>query len=291
MKELLRKVRKLDIKIRRMVESTFAGEYRSAFRGQGLEFDEVRAYQYGDDIRSIDWNVTARSDTVYVKLFREEREQEVFVIFDISGSLDFGIQGQHKKDIGTEIAAIFAYSALKNNDRLGLMLSTDRVEKYYKPMKGNRHVMTLIQNLLEYQAENKGTQLRQALELFRRTHKKRCILIVISDFMDEGYTESIEKLSRQHEVIMIRLFHPLELKAISGGILPVQDQESGMIRWVGTGSGAIQDKVKAYMANIHERLTVLARRKHTWYLPVDVSKDYIPELEKFFKRIHASHSR
>lgn len=274
-----------------MVESTFAGEYRSAFRGQGLEFDEVRAYQFGDDIRSIDWNVTARSDTVYVKLYREEREQEVFVIFDISGSLDFGLHGQHKRDIGTEIAAIFAYSALKNNDRFGLMLSTDKVEKHYKPMKGNRHIMTLIQNMLEYQAQNKGTQLRQALELFRRTHKKRCVLIVISDFMDEGYTESIEKLSGQHEVIMIRLYHPLETKSIKGGIIPVQDLESGVVSWVGTSGDAFGVKAEQYLESIHTQLTLLSRRRHTWYLPIDVSKDYIPLLEKFFKKIHASHSR
>lgn len=273
------------------MDSTFAGEYRSAFRGQGLEFDEVRAYQFGDDIRAIDWNVTARSDTVYIKLFREEREQELFVIFDISGSEDFGAAEQNKRVIGTEIASVFAYSALKNNDRFGMMLSTDRIEKYYRPQKGKAHILSLIQSLLEYEAQSLKTNLRQALEYFRSTRKKRAVLIVISDFMDEGYEESIRKLSRRHEVILVRLFHPAEILQINHGILPVRDNESGNIRWVKAGAGFLSGNVQNYLESIDQKLLELSRQKHVYYVPVDTSVDYIPVLEKFFKKLHAAHSR
>jgi len=290
-KENLKKFRKLEIKIRKLVNSTFSGEYRSAFRGQGLEFDEVRAYQFGDDIRAIDWNVTARSENVYIKLFREEREQELFVLFDISASLDFGPEGESKKDTGTEITSIFAWSAMKNNDRFGLLLSTDRIEKYFRPRKGRQQILSLIQTLMEFVPVSPGTHLKQALEYFRSIRKRRCVLIIISDFMDEGYKESIEKLSLRHEIIMIRLYHPSEIIQNLKGIIPVQDQERGNLRWIFSGKKTFSRKIQNYLDSIDQELQTLARRKNTYYVPIDVSQDYIPVLEKFFKKIHASQSR
>lgn len=273
------------------MDSSFAGEYRSAFRGQGLEFDEVRAYQFGDDIRSIDWNVTARSDTVYVKLFREEREQELFVIFDISGSLEFGIEGQNKKEIATELAAIFAYSAMKNNDRFGLLLFSDQIEKYYRPVKGRSHILSMISSMLEFQPTHHKTNLKQALEFFRSIQKKRSVVIILSDFMDEGYEESVRKLSRRHEVILIRLFHPSEVLNHREGILPVKDNESGIIRWLSAGGNLFAGKSKSYLQNIQTNLEDLNRQKHVFLLSIDTSKDYIPVLGKFFQQLHAAHSK
>jgi uncharacterized protein (DUF58 family) len=290
-KEILHKVKKLDIKIRRIVDSSFAGEYRSAFRGQGLEFDEVRAYQFGDDIRSIDWNVTARSDTVYVKLFREEREQELFVILDTSGSLDFGIEGQNKKEIATELAAIFAYSAMKNNDRFGLLLFSDQVEKFYRPVKGRSHILSMMSNMLEFQAAHAKTNLKQALEFFRSIQKKRSVVIVISDFMDAGYEESIRKLSRRHEVILIRLYHPSEILNHREGILPVRDNEAGIIRWLSAGGNLFARNSKTYLDSIQTNLEEISRQKHVFLLSIDTSKDYVPVLGKFFQQLHAAHSK
>jgi uncharacterized protein (DUF58 family) len=290
-KDILQKVRKLDIKIRRIVDSSFAGEYRSAFRGQGLEFDEVRAYQFGDDIRSIDWNVTARSDTVYVKLFREEREQELFVIFDISQSLNFGLEGQNKREIGTELAAIFAYSAMRNNDRFGMILCSDQVEKFYKPVKGKAHILSMIRSMLEFEPRQAKTNLRQALEFFRSISKRRAVIILISDFMDEGYEESVRKLAGRNEVILIRLHHPSEVFNHREGILPVRDNETGKIRWLSAGGNLFGKNSHSYLRSVEDRLTELSRLKHIFLLNIDTSRDYVPVLGKFFQQLHAAHSR
>lgn len=289
MKDILYKVKKLDIKIRRIVDASFAGEYRSAFRGQGLEFDEVRAYQFGDDIRAIDWNVTARSDTVYIKLFREEREQELFVILDVSGSLDFGTAGTNKKEIATELAAIFAYSAMKNNDRFGLLLFSDRVEKFYRPAKGRSHILSMIRSMLEFQPTHTRTHLKQALEFFRSIRKKKSVVIVLSDFMDEGYAESVRKLARKHEVILIRLYHPAEVFNHREGILPVRDNESGVLSWL--GAGLFASRSGEYLKGIQSGLEELSRHKHVFLLNIDTSRDYVPALGKFFQQLHAAHSK
>lgn len=290
-KDLLHKVKKLDIKIRRIVDSSFAGEYRSAFRGQGLEFDEVRAYQFGDDIRTIDWNVTARSDTVYVKLFKEEREQELFVIFDISQSLNFGLEGENKKEIGTELAAIFAYSAMRNNDRFGMLLSSEQVEKYYKPVKGKAHILSMIRSMLEFEPRHRKTNLRQALEFFRSIRKRRAVIILISDFMDEGYEESVRKLAVKNEIILIRLHHPSEVFHHREGILPVRDNETGEIRWLSAGGNLFGKNSQSYLETIQKKLEDLSRHKHIFFLNIDTSKDYVPGLGKFFKQLHAAHSK
>ena len=185
MKDVLKKIRKLEIKIRKMVESTFAGEYQSAFKGQGLEFDEVRPYQYGDDIRSIDWNVTAKTGEVYIKKFREEREQTLFVLFDVSGSGDFGPAEENKRLIGMEIASILAFSALKNNDKFGLTTFSDRVEKYYKPNKGRKHILKIVRGVLSHTNRSEHTSIKHALDFVKNTLRRRSILLIISDFLDK----------------------------------------------------------------------------------------------------------
>ena len=220
MKELLKKVRKLEIKTRRKVDATFAGEYHSAFKGQGLEFDEVRLYQYGDDIRSIDWNVTAKSGDVYIKKFKEEREQTMFVLFDISGSEEFGREDENKLQIGTEIAAILAFSAMKNNDKIGLATFTDRIERFYQPRKGRSHILSVIRGLLQHKMRSNKTNIGAAIEWVSRILKRKSIFILISDFLDENYETAVKHLARKHEVILIRLFNPKEVMRAGAGMIP-----------------------------------------------------------------------
>ena len=282
MKELLKKVKTLEIKTRRMVEATFAGEYHSAFKGQGLEFDEVRLYQFGDDIRSIDWNVTAKTGEVYVKIFREEREQNLFVLFDISKSEDFGGDKGNKLMIGTEIAAILAFSAMKNNDKIGLVTFTERVETYYPPKKGRKHILGLIRSLLNEQAKNIGTDIKHAVDYVKKILKRRSILIVISDFLDEGYENALSQLSGKHEVILIRLFNPKEIFRQRAGIIPIVAAESGKLMWINSSSPGYRKQLEGNFKAIDEKLKTLAARHNMDYVSIDTDEDYFPVLEKFF---------
>ena len=228
-----------------MVESTFAGEYHSAFKGQGLEFDEVRPYQYGDDIRSVDWNVSARNGSLYIKKFREEREQTLFVLFDVIGSEDFGPGEENKKIIGTEIAAIMAFSALKNNDKIGLATFSDQIESYVKPGKGRKHVMKIIRELLTQIPRNKQTQISTALDFASHTlspaqHTHRYIRF--SRYILRKKTS--KRLAARHEVIAIRLYHPNEVFHSGAGIVPVVDVETDRIQWVNTGDLGFRQKLR-----------------------------------------------
>jgi uncharacterized protein (DUF58 family) len=287
MKDLLRKVNRLEIKIRRMVDSVFAGEYLSAFKGQGLEFDEVRPYQYGDDIRSIDWNVTARNGQVFVKQFREEREQTLFVLFDISGSGDFGPSEENKRLVGMEIASVLAFSALKNNDKFGLAAFSDRIEQYYKPDKGRKHILKIITGVLAHPNRSEKTSILAALDFVRHTLRRRSILIVISDFLDQGFEAALIRLKRKHEVILIRLFHPNEVLEMDAGIVPVFDIESGQSRWVNTSGEQLQRRLREMFAETEQRLYDLAGRHKMGYLSINTREDYLPVLEAFFRKRNA----
>ncbi|MEL6694731.1 MAG: DUF58 domain-containing protein [Bacteroidota bacterium] len=283
MKDILKKVRKLEIKIRKMVDSTFAGEYHSAFKGQGLEFDEVRPYQYGDDIRTIDWNVTAKMGVPYIKKFREEREQTLFVLFDISGSGDFGPAEENKRLIGMELAAILAFSSLKNSDKFGLATFTDQIEQYYKPDKGRKHIMKIIRGVLTFKGKSEGTRISRALDLVQHTLKRRSILIVISDFLDSDYEKKLVQLSRKHEVILIRLFHPNEVFHEGAGIIPVLDIETNRQHWLNAGDMGYRQQLSESFARIEFRLADLCKRNGIGYLSVNTRKDYLPVLERYFR--------
>lgn len=284
MRDLIRRIRKLEIKTRRLVENTFAGEYHSAFKGQGLEFDEVRPYQFGDDIRSIDWNVTAKTGDAYVKLFREEREQTLFVLFDISGSEDFGGDRENKLLVGTEIAAILAFSAMKNSDKIGLATFTDHVERYFRPSKGRKHVLGIIRSLLQHKATRTGTNIRIAVDFVRRTLRRRSVVLVISDFIDENYGQSLVHLSRKHDVILIRLYHPQEIMRQGTGILPFFDRESGRLVWLNSSSPALRSDIARNFEKIESDLRDLCKRNQIDYLPLSTQQDCVPELEKFFRK-------
>jgi uncharacterized protein (DUF58 family) len=287
MKELLKKVRKLEIKTRRKVDSTFAGEYHSAFKGQGLEFDEVRLYQFGDDIRFIDWNVTAKTGEVYIKKFKEEREQTMFVLFDISGSEDFGRLDENKMQIGTELAAIMAFSAMKNNDKIGLATFTDRVERYFAPSKGRSHILAIIKGLLQPKARSNQTNIAAAVEWVSKTLPRKSLFIIISDFLDEGYETSLKHLSRKHEVILIRLFNPNELMPAGAGMVPVYDRESGKQAWVNSGDGGFRKKVGQRFEEIVTGLQKLSKRNRIDFLSIDTSQDHVLGLETFFRKRNA----
>jgi uncharacterized protein (DUF58 family) len=284
MRDLIRKVRRLEIKTRRLVENTFAGEYHSAFKGQGLEFDEVRPYQYGDDIRSIDWNVTAKTGEAYVKLFREEREQTLFVLFDISGSENFGTEQQNKLLVGTELAAILAFSAMKNSDKIGMATFTDRVERFFSPAKGRKHVLAIIRSLLQHKAQSRRTNIRVAVDFIRKTLQKHSVVLVISDFLDENYAQSLVKLSNQHEVILIRLFNPNEVMKHGTGIIPFFDLESGRLVWMNSSSAQLRSQVGQAFDKIERDLVDLCKRHRMDYVALSTDGDYVQALEKFFRK-------
>lgn len=287
MKELLRKIKRLEIKIRKRVDNTFAGEYHSAFKGQGLEFDEVRLYQYGDDIRAIDWNVTAKTGDVYVKLYKEEREQTLFVLFDISGSEDFGPSDANKRVIGTEIASILAFSALKNNDKIGLATFSDQIEKYYKPQKGRKHILALVRELLGHEPASRLTDISYALDFVSKTLKRRSILLVISDFLADDYQQMLRALAQKHEIILIRLFHPHEVFQSSVGTIPIIDMERGRQTWIHAGDMGYRKQLVERFENIHLELEKFCKKYGIGYLPIDAEKDYLPVLERYFKKRNA----
>ena len=283
MKDILKKVRRLEIKIRKVVESTFAGEYQSAFKGQGLEFDEVRPYQPGDDIRTIDWNVTAKTGELFIKKFREEREQTLFVLFDVSGSGDFGPSEENKRLIGMELASILSFSALKNNDKIGLATFSDKIEKYYKPNKGRKHILKIVRGVLTHENKSEKTDITFALDFTKHVLKRRSILIIISDFLDTNYEKSLIQLSRKHELILIRLFHPNEVFRMGTGTIPVLEIETNTQRWLNAGDVGYRKQLNESFEQIETRLADLCRRNKIDFLSVNTQEDYIPVLERFFK--------
>jgi len=287
MQDLLQKVKKLEIKIRDLVTSTLIGEYRAAFKGTGLEFDEVRSYRWGDDIRAIDWNVTAKTNEVYIKVFREERELNLNVLFDISASQHFGSRGAHKMEVGTELAAIFAFCSLHNNDKFGLTAFTDRIELCTRPGKGRKHIMLSLSRLMTAQQNAAPrTNLRQALDFVANTQKRRSILFLISDFIDQGYERSLVNLAKRHDVVLIRVFHPDEAPQEAAAFVPVMDLETGRQHWLNRAEGRA---LAAAFQDLDLRLRTLAKRHKFDFVSVDVTQDYMPTLEKFFHERNQIH--
>jgi len=284
MQELLRKVKRLEVKMRRLVNSSFAGEYKSAFKGSGLEFDEVRAYNYGDDIRFIDWNVSAKMNNLFIKIFREERELSLFVLLDVSGSEYFGDSSGLKIDMAIELSALLGFCTLPNNDRFGLIAYSDQVELYFKPCKGRKKIMGIIDKLLQFQPITRGTNLRIALERFRNTQKRRSVLFIISDFLDSDYEPAIKSVAAKHDVILIRLFHPNEVLKDFSGIVPVNDLESGKISWIYAKEGRSSTTIKKNFDKIESTLQDISSSHNCGYINLNVKEDYMPKLESYFSK-------
>src|SRR3972149_2636623 len=240
-KKLLKKVRQLEIRTRGVVNQVFSGEYHSVFKGRGMTFSEVREYQMGDDIRTIDWNVTARFDHPFIKVFEEERALTVMLLVDLSGSQFFGSEGELKRDVAVELSAILAFSAMKNNDKVGALLFSDQIEKYIPPRKGRSHALRIVRELISFEPKRPATSIKTALEYLNQVQKKRSIVFVISDFMDQGYEAALRIAGKRHDLIGISLLDPRENELPKVGLITFRDAETGQQGWVDTSSAAVRN--------------------------------------------------
>ncbi len=282
-KEILEKVRLIEISTRSIVNELFAGEYHSAFKGRGMEFAEVREYLRGDDVRSIDWNVTARVGTPFVKVFDEERELTVMLLVDASASGAFGSRQQMKGEVGVEISALLAFAAIKNNDRVGLLIFTDEIEVFVAPKKGRKHVLRVIRELLYFKPRAEKTSISNALDYLDKVLHRRSVVFVISDFIDEGYERALQLMRRRHDLVAISLFDPRERELPDVGFINLQDAETGEQVLVDSGRQGVRDEFAQVQRRVEERRRDLFRRTGIDEVAVDVSQPYVDPLVHFFQ--------
>ena len=282
-KELLKKVRQLEIRTRGLVNQVFSGEYHSVFKGRGMEFSEVREYQYGDDMRMIDWNVTARFNHPFVKIFEEERELTVMLVVDMSGSQFFGSQSALKRDVALELSAILAFSAMKNNDKVGLILFTDRIEKFVPPRKGRGHALRIVRELLSFEPARPATSIKTALEYLNHVQKKRSIVFVISDFMDSNYEAALRIAGKRHDLIGVVLQDPRENELPGVGLIHLRDAESGMSRLVDTSDTRVRFLYKQFGERTREVRKSLFVKSRLDDVLIRLDQPYIKPLADFFK--------
>lgn len=282
---LIARIRRIEITTRRLVNDSFAGEYRSVFKGRGMEFDEVRQYHPGDDVRSIDWNVTARTGEPHMKSYIEERELTVMLVVDVSGSGDFGTRNRFKRDLAVELAAVMFFAATTNNDKVGLLLFTDRMELLVPPRKGRSHVLRMVRDLLLFQPEGTGTDITLALNTVHRMLKRRAIFFLISDFLadPESYRQAMLVTNRRHDVVAFDLSDPLEHEVANVGVIALEDAESGQIRWVDTGNSEwrreFSDRVARLEAGKRDVLTAAGVDR----VSLTTERDYVAEVGAFFR--------
>ena len=283
-KELLKLVKQIEIRTKGLVNQVFSGEYHSVFKGRGMEFSEVREYQYGDDIRNIDWNVTARLGHPYIKVFEEERELTVMFMVDLSGSLMFGSVSKTKQRIAAELTAILAFSALKNNDKVGLILFTDKIEKFVPPRKGKKHVLRIIREVLSFEPEGKATNLKGALEYMNNTIKKKSIAFLLSDFMDEGYEKILRIVGRKHDLIGIVLDDRREKEIPNIGLVKLADAETGAERWIDTSSKRVRSQMVLDRKEREKIRNSIFVKSNLDRIEVTTGSNYIQPLVQFFRR-------
>lgn len=282
-KELLKKVRKIEIKTRRLSNHIFGGEYHSTFKGRGMTFSEVRQYQFGDDVRTIDWNVTARYQEPFVKVFEEERELTMMLMVDISGSGFFGTKERFKKDMLIEIAATLAFSSTKNNDKVGLLLYSDKVEKFIPPKKGSPHVLRMIRELIDYQPDNNGSDLDVSLKYVRNMMRKRAIIFILSDFMDDDYEQNLKVLGNRHDVTGIRVFDRHEESMPKMGMVQFKDAETGQSRVVDTNSKKVRQEYANYFQGRRAYFQNSFRKSGAGSLSIRADENYVKKLLGYFK--------
>jgi len=282
-REVIRKIRRIQITTSRLVNESLAGEYHSVFKGRGMEFDEVREYQHGDDIRTIDWNVTSRTGHPYVKRYVEERELTVILLIDASASGLFGSSGKVKGEIAAEISALLAFSAIKNNDRVGAMLFTDRIEKFIPPRRGSTHVLRVIREVLYHKPEGRGTRIQKALEHLNLVVRKRAVVFLISDLLDQGFEQALKVANRRHDVVILQIVDPREQELPDVGIVELRDSETGEIVEVDTSLEHVRDAYAANWARDRDRLTKLFQSQRMDHVLIDVARPYDMPLVRFFE--------
>jgi uncharacterized protein (DUF58 family) len=282
-KDLLKKVRKIEIKTRRLSNNIFGGEYHSAFKGRGMTFSEVRNYQFGDDVRTIDWNVTARYNEPFVKVFEEERELTLMLLVDVSGSELFGTDNVLKKNIVTEISATLAFSALQNNDKVGLILFSDKVELYIPPSKGKTHVLRIIRELIEFKPSSKKTDISEALQFLIGVIKKKSIAFILSDFISNDYEKTLKICAKKHDVTGIRIYDKMEEKVPNMGIVPMLDQETEEIKLIDTSSSLLREKYESFNLLNSKRFNKLFSKNGAGTLNCRTDDSYVKKLLSYFK--------
>ena len=282
-KDLLKKVRKIEIKTRRLSDHIFSGEYHTSFKGRGMTFSEVRQYQYGDDVRAIDWNVTARYNEPYIKVFEEERELTMMLLVDISGSALFGTKNQLKSEVVTEIAATLAFSATKNNDKIGLLLFSDQVELYIPPKKGKTHVLRIIRELIEFSPKSNKTDLAVALQFLAGVMKKKAIVFVVSDFMTQDYEKPLKIAAKKHDLTGIRVYDKHDEEIPNLGMVPMIDAESGAIQLVNTSSKTTRRNYKANALRLTDYYISTFKRSGAGTINTRVDEGYVKKLLGYFK--------
>jgi len=285
--EILKKVRKIEIKTRGLSRQIFSGQYHSAFKGKGMAFSEVREYQYGDDIRNIDWNVTARFNHPFIKIFEEERELTVMLVIDVSGSNTFGTLSKLKEEQMTEIAAVLAFSAINNNDKVGVIFFSDKIEKFIPPKKGSTHILRIIRELIDFKAESHRTDISVALQYLTNAIKKRCTVFVISDFMDQGFETAIRIAGNKHDLVALRIYDHRETELINVGMVKMSDNETGEQVWVDTARKSIREAYRNWWLDADRQVTTLFNKTGTDYTNIATNQDYVKPLIKLFKQREA----
>ena len=282
-REILKKVRRIEISTRGLVNEVLSGEYHSVFKGRGMNFAEVREYQYGDDIRSIDWNVTARTGSPFVKVFEEERELTVMLVVDVSASGDFGTQKRLKGEVAVEICALLAFSAIKNNDKVGLIIFSDHVEKFVPPSKGKRHVLRVLRELLYHRPEGRGTDITAALDYLNHVQRKRAVTFLVSDFRDAGFEKALAVAGRRHDMIAVRVGDLREREIPSVGLLELEDPETGERLVVNTSDPRFRTGFRESSRSAREELDRTLRRGRVGVIDIETGEPYVRPLMRFFK--------
>jgi len=282
--EILKKVRKIEIKTKGLSKHIFSGEYHSAFKGRGMSFSEVRDYQYGDDVRNIDWNVTARTGDPHIKVFEEDRELTVMLLVDISKSSFFGSVNQFKSELTAEISAVIAFSAITNNDKVGAILFTDKVEKYIPPKKGKKHILRIIREIIYLEPESKGTKLDEALIYLNNIQKKKAIVFVLSDFMTKGYESALSIASKRHDIIGMHIFDNIEKNLPNIGLINAFDAETDTEVILDTSSKKVREKYNNWFSENYAYYNNTFNRYRSDHLSINTNEDYVKSLLKFFKK-------
>ena len=283
--EIIKKVRKIEIKARGLSSNIFAGQYHSAFKGRGMAFSEVREYQFGDDVRDIDWNVTARFHRPYVKVFEEERELTVMLLIDVSGSLDFGTQKQMKRDMVTEIAATIAFSAIQNNDKIGVVFFSDKIEKYIPPKKGRKHILYIIREMLDFRPESKKTDVKQAVEFLSSVQKRRTTSFILSDFyVRNDFMQSLQIANRKHDVVAIQVYDQRAKELPDVGLMKVVDAETGFEQYVDTSSKRLRDSYRKYWMDRQSQLQETFNKSNVDNVSIATNEDFVKSLLMLFKQ-------